>query len=209
MANDMLQVLIMKKNTIPQIPFYFVRHGQTDWNLKNLIQGHIDIPLNEMGVDQARSVAVLLVNQGITQIISSPLARAHKTAEIINEILQVPLHVHEGLKERFLGKLEGTVKIQSALTNVTINYTQTAEGSEDVDDFKKRIANTLHEILNTDHVTLIVSHGGVYWALMDMLGFESQKSSNATPYFFHSHYFDPVKKIHKPKVNEVSSHKSK
>lgn len=187
-----------EKNIIPQIPFYFVRHGQTDWNLKNQIQGHTDIPLNEMGIDQAKSVAVLLVNQGITRIISSPLMRAHKTAEIIQEVLQVPLHVHEGLKERFYGKLEGTVKTESALKSHTLNYTQSAEDSEDIDAFKKRIAHTLHEILHADHITLIVAHGGVYWALMDMHGFENQKSSNATPYFFNLNSFEPVKKIHKP-----------
>lgn len=190
----------MKKNLIPQIPFYFVRHGQTDWNLKNLIQGHTDIPLNAIGIEQAKSVAPLLVNQGITQIISSPLVRAYKTAEIINEVLQVPLQVHEGLKERFLGKLEGTVKTEAALTNVKINYTQSAEDSEHVDDFKKRIAETLHEILHADHVTLIVAHGGVYWALVNMYGFEDQKSSNAIPYFFNANYFDPIKKIYTPKV---------
>ncbi|KKM70134.1 hypothetical protein LCGC14_1443840, partial [marine sediment metagenome] len=40
------------------------------------------------------------------RIVTSPLMRAHKTAEIISEVLQVPLHTHEGLKERYLGKLE-------------------------------------------------------------------------------------------------------
>ncbi len=174
----------MNKSIIPHIPFYFVRHGQTDWNLKHMIQGHIDIPLNEMGLDQAKSAATLLTNQEITRIISSPLIRAHKTAQIIQEILQVPLHTHEGLKERYLGKLEGTVKTESSLTSVNHNYTQTAEGSECIDDFKKRIAEALHEILHADHVTLIVAHGGVYWALMHMLGFDDQASSNAVPHFF-------------------------
>lgn len=180
---------IMKKPIIPQVPFYFTRHGQTDWNLKNLIQGHIDIPLNEMGIDQAKLAAALLANQGITKIISSPLVRAHKTAEIIKEVLQVPLHVHEGLKERSLGKLEGTVKTELVLTSVARNYTQTAEGSESIDAFKERIADALHDVLHADEVILIVSHGGVYWALMNIFGFEHKASSNAIPYFF-----NPVKK---------------
>ena len=112
---------------------------------------------------------------------TSPLIRAHKTAEIVSEVLQVPLHVHEGLKERFLGRLEGTVKAD--LGSIAKNYTQTAEGSECIDAFKKRITDTLHEILHPDHVTLIVAHGGVYWALMNTLGFE-HASSNAIPHFF-------------------------
>lgn len=177
----------MKKDIIPRIPFYFIRHGKTDWNLKNMIQGHIDIPLNEQGMDQAKVVAPLLANQGITHIVSSPLLRAHKTAEIINEVLQVPLHLHEGLRERFLGKLEGTVKTKDALTCIATNYTQMAEGAEDVEAFKKRIADALHEILDPEHTTLIIAHGGVYWALMYILGHGHQKSKNTIPYFF-----DPI-----------------
>jgi probable phosphoglycerate mutase len=152
----------INKPIIPQIPFYFIRHGQTDWNLKHMIQGHTDIPLNETGIDQAKAAIAFLTNQGITQIISSPLLRAHKTAEIINEILQVSLHTHAGLRERYGGKLEGIVKTTSALTNIAHNYTQMTEDSETIDAFKKRVADALHEILHSDHVTLIVAHGGVY-----------------------------------------------
>lgn len=177
----------MKKTIIPHIPFYFIRHGQTDWNLKNMIQGHIDIPLNETGIHQAAAAGTLLANKGITKIISSPLVRAYKTAEVINEVLQVPLDMHDGLKERHLGALEGTVKTESTFTNADHNYTQTAEGCEHIDVFKKRIADALHELLDPDQNTLIVAHGGVYWALMSMLGFENQASSNAVP-----HYIRPV-----------------
>ncbi len=174
----------MKKNTIPHIPFYFMRHGKTDWNLKNMIQGHIDIPLNQEGIEQAKMAAPLLADKGISRIVSSPLLRAHKTAQIINEILQVSLDVHEGLKERCLGVLQGTVKTEASITNIEINYTQMAEGCEDTLMFKQRIIDTLHEILSTDQTTLIVAHGGVYWALMNIFGFGHQKSKNTVPYFF-------------------------
>lgn len=169
---------------IPQIPFYFIRHGQTDWNLENKIQGHINIPLNEAGIKQALNAAPFFIDKGITRIITSPLARAHKTAEIINETLKVPLYTHEGLKERCLGELEGTLKNNAALANIDTNYTQQAKSSELIDDFKIRIMNTLNEILSEDEITLIVAHGGIYWALMNIMGFSNQRSSNATPYFF-------------------------
>ena len=172
------------KYLIPQIPFYFIRHGQTDWNHKNMIQGHIDIPLNETGIKQAQEAVPFLIDQGITCIVTSPLLRAHKTAEIIAEALNVPLHIHDDLKERCLGALEGTVKTKSATTCIATNYTQSAEDSENVEVFKKRIANALHDILHPDHTTLVVAHGGVYWALMQLLDFGHQKSLNATPYFF-------------------------
>ncbi len=174
----------MKHTIIRPIPFYFIRHGQTDWNIKNMIQGHTDIPLNEVGIKQAQDAAPFLSDKNLTRIITSPLMRAHKTAHIISEILQIPLYVHEGLKERFLGELEGTVKKDHAHASAEANYMQHAPGGEPIDDFKGRLVKTLDEILDENEMTLIVAHGGVYWALTDMLGFENQKSSNAIPYLF-------------------------
>jgi len=171
------------KKTIPSSPFFFIRHGQTDWNLKELWQGWTDIPLNETGHAQARSAAPTLSGKGISRIASSPLMRAHKTAEIINEHLQVPLLVVDGLKERSVGVLEGTVRHKSTIANDSI-YKEPIEKSEHVDEFKARIAHALHEILDPAHTTLIVAHGGVYWAIMEMIGFKEQQSQNCIPYLF-------------------------
>ena len=169
--------------TIPLIPFYFIRHGQTDWNLKEMIQGWTDIPLNETGHAQARSVIPILLGKGISRIVSSPLVRAHKTAEIINEHLRVPLHVADGLKERSVGVMEGTIKDKSIAATDWL-YVAPIEKGEHVDEFKARIASALHEVLNPEHTTLIVAHGGVYWAIMEMIGFEKQRSHNCVPYLF-------------------------
>ena len=171
------------KNTIPLIPFIFIRHGQTDWNLKEIWQGQIDIPLNETGHAQARNASPILSNKGISRIVSSPLIRAHKTAEIINEHLRVPLAMADGLKERSIGVLEGTIKNKSVIATDWI-YKASIEKGEPVDEFKARIASALHEILDPDHTTLIVAHNGVFWAIMEMIGFEKQRSNNCIPYFF-------------------------
>ena len=45
---------------IPQRSFYFLRHGQTDWNAEGRFQGHTDIALNELGLSQARHAAQAL-----------------------------------------------------------------------------------------------------------------------------------------------------
>jgi broad specificity phosphatase PhoE len=164
------------KNTIPLIPFIFIRHGQTDWNLKDMWQGWTDIPLNETGHAQAHNATSFLSNKGISRIISSPLLRAHKTAEIINNHLKIPLSIVGGLKERSYGVLEGTT--------IDWIHTDPIEKSEPVDEFKIRIANTLHEILDPEHTTLIVAHGGVYWAITEIIGFKEQHSDNCIPYLF-------------------------
>jgi len=171
------------QKTIPLVPFLFIRHGQTDWNLKKIWQGQTDIPLNETGHAQAHSAISLLSGKGISRIISSPLIRAHKTAVIINNHLRVPLSVVDGLKERSVGILEGTIKDKSIISTDWI-YKAPIEKSEPVDEFKTRIANALHEALDSAHTTLIVAHGGVYWAIMEMIGFKEQRSNNCIPYLF-------------------------
>jgi broad specificity phosphatase PhoE len=174
---------VNKFNTIPSIPFYFIRHGETDWNKQKLRQGHSDIPLNETGIKQAQAVAPLLTHLNITRIVSSPLIRAHKTAELINEHLNVPLITTDGLKECSWGILEGTLK------DTIVNFKdwidgQHVEKGEHVDDFKQRVLIALNEILDPNHTTLIVAHGGVYWAIMEILGFKEQHTSNCEPHFF-------------------------
>lgn len=169
--------------TIPLIPFFFIRHGQTDWNLQEIWQGQTDIPLNETGHTQAQSAISLLSEKGISRIASSPLIRAHKTAEIINQHLRVPMLIIDGLKERSVGVLEGTVKDKLIIATDCI-YKEPIEKGEHVDDFKSRIVTALHEILDPEHTTLIVAHGGVYWAIMEMIGFKEQHSHNCVPYLF-------------------------
>lgn len=75
-------VLIMR---LPLKFFYFIRHGETDWNRDKRIMGQMDIPLNETGVAQARSARNLLKELNIQHIYTSPLLRAYQTAQILNE----------------------------------------------------------------------------------------------------------------------------
>ena len=68
---------------LPLIGFWFLRHGETDWNARGLSQGAVDVPLNANGEMQAVRAAELLADAGIASIVSSPLARARRTAETI------------------------------------------------------------------------------------------------------------------------------
>ena len=89
--------------------FYFLRHGETDWNLRKVVQGQIDVPLNATGLAQARSARDILCDTKIRTICCSPLDRALHTAKIVNEIAQRPIEVIDGLKEVGFGHAEGQV----------------------------------------------------------------------------------------------------
>lgn len=88
---------------------YLVRHGETDWNLENKIQGQTDIPLNDNGRKQARELADKVSRElgGIRKIYSSRQKRAQETAQIIGSKLSVFPIVYQGLEEICLGEWEG------------------------------------------------------------------------------------------------------
>jgi broad specificity phosphatase PhoE len=94
---------------LPQRDFYFLRHGQTAWNVEGRFQGHTDIPLNELGLTQARAAAELLARSPIDLIVASPLLRARRTAEIVAQKLGKPLLFDDELKERPFGAFEGLI----------------------------------------------------------------------------------------------------
>jgi probable phosphoglycerate mutase len=84
-----------------------IRHGETAWNAEARMQGHLDIPLNEVGRRQARQLAPALLDEGITAIWSSDLARARETAETLGAAIGVPVRCDSGLRERCFGVFEG------------------------------------------------------------------------------------------------------
>ncbi len=85
--------------------FYLIRHGETDWNVKlKKLQGHTDIPLNEVGLAQGALLPSLTQALGITKVISSDLMRAHRTAQFLSsqiettpDLREVNLGIGEGL----------------------------------------------------------------------------------------------------------------
>lgn len=86
----------------------FIRHGETAWNARGLLQGLTDVPLNERGRDQARGAAKLLVGAGWDRIYSSPLGRAFETAETIAAAVGLDRPgLLDGFVEREFGVMEG------------------------------------------------------------------------------------------------------
>ncbi|MBO4911366.1 MAG: histidine phosphatase family protein [Butyrivibrio sp.] len=91
---------------------YLVRHGETEWNKKGLLQGREDIPLNDHGREQAKVLAEFFKDKPIDLIISSPLVRAHETAKIISNTAGAEIVTDDKLIEKDYGKATGMGKAE-------------------------------------------------------------------------------------------------
>jgi len=171
---------------IPRVPFYFVRHGLTDWNLQGRFQGTTDIPLNDIGMQQAARAARTLENHGIVSICYSPLSRAKMTAEIIGNIQKSSSTLSENfamyelddIKERFGGSGEGKVKPE----NFNFAHNQPEYFFIDAEShelFLARIIRGVSRALELPGPVCLVSHGGVFRFLTKYLGIQTPSIGNA------------------------------
>ena len=92
-----------------------VRHGQSEWNAKNLFTGWKDPGLTDQGVSEAKNAGKLILEQNIEfdVMYTSMLSRAQKTGDIILRILnhkEIPIIKNEALNERHYGSLAGLNK---------------------------------------------------------------------------------------------------
>lgn len=99
----------------PKTELIVIRHGETDWNIEQRYQGHIDIPLNQKGHQQAQSIAKRLASQTFSTIYSSDLKRAHQTAQAIASIKEHSIILDDRLREQNLGVLQGVLKSEAAV----------------------------------------------------------------------------------------------
>src|SRR5262245_55558530 len=143
-------------------PFWFLRHGQTDWNRAGKCQGRCDVPLNAQGEAEARAAAPALQHLGINAICCSPLMRARRTADIIGQELEVPVAEVAGLEEMDVGPYRGV----SDYSWVTAwREDEAVAGIEPFPAMRKRVCEAANRALGTASHVLIVAHGGVFWAL--------------------------------------------
>ena len=144
---------------------YVTRHGQTDWNVQGKTQGRADIELNEVGIKQAKQTKEELKNIDIDLIICSPLKRAKKTAEIINEGRNIPIIFDDQIIERNFGEFEGEkIKFDEFWDD---NAHPRYQRAETIQEIISRISNFLDKIKEEykDKNVLLVTHGGVSIAI--------------------------------------------
>lgn len=144
--------------------FYFVRHGQTIWNVENKICGATDIALTELGHQQAIETGKQILQEGITadEILYSPLIRAAETARHISEVTGIPRRVEPRLKEQNFGKWESTPRDGADFRKAKEFFACSHQGGESTLRLAQRIYNLLDEIRAEEEKTyILVAHNGI------------------------------------------------
>jgi 2,3-bisphosphoglycerate-dependent phosphoglycerate mutase len=149
-----------------------IRHGETAWNVDTRLQGHLDIPLNDVGLRQARHLAQALgQREAIDAIYASDLSRAHTTAQAIAQAMGQTVTVHAGLRERHFGAFQGRTyaEIETELPEHAWHWRKRTPdwtppgGGESLTVLRDRVIQTV-EALAAAHAgqhMVLVAHGGV------------------------------------------------
>ena len=142
---------------------YFVRHGQTVWNVENKICGATDIALTELGHQQAIETGKKILEQGIKadEILYSPLIRARDTALHISEVTGIPAREEPRLKEQNFGKYESTARNGEEFGQAKKRFVCRYEGGESMLHLAQRIYNLLDEVKVSDKTCILVAHNGI------------------------------------------------
>jgi len=149
-----------------------IRHGETEWNNRGLMQGITDIPLNDTGLAQASNAAELLRSQNVvgswSAVVTSPLVRAAATGKVIADALEIPLlDAMPQLIERDFGSLEGAEVTRVDELYPTGNFPD-AESNEIVFDRALRAINDLRDT-HAERSLVVVAHGGLLNTLLSRL----------------------------------------
>jgi 2,3-bisphosphoglycerate-dependent phosphoglycerate mutase len=149
----------------------FVRHGETDWNIEQRMQGHIDLALNALGEAQAAALGRHFAHGRAAALYSSDLLRARQTAQPIAEALCLPLLLDPALRERHFGRCEGLTPEE-----VAARYVEDARafasrdpdyaapgGGESRRQHQRRVFDCIVRLAaeHRGQAIVIVTHGGV------------------------------------------------
>lgn len=144
-----------------------VRHGRTEYNTANRLQGRIDIPLAELGVRQAEAVAPVVAAMRPDAIICSPLVRAHRTASAIGAVCGLEPTTDERLMEIDVGRWGGksVAELRRDDPQFAASMASSADfrrpGGETGTEVMDRIADALEAIAaaHQGQRVVVVSHG--------------------------------------------------
>ncbi|WP_433529505.1 histidine phosphatase family protein [Micromonospora sp. CA-263727] len=144
------------------------RHGNTDWNAASRVQGQTDVPLNDLGREQARQAAPLLAALRPDAVIASDLSRAAETAAALAALTGLPVRSDARLRERHFGRWQGLLLTEVA-ERFPDEYARWRAGDPDpgaeiepLDELGKRIGTALQEAADelAGGTIVVATHGG-------------------------------------------------
>ncbi len=162
-----------------------VRHGQTDFNVNHIMQGHTDSLLNKTGFEQAKTASEIVKKIRIDVLYASNLKRAFQTALIISKEISLSVTPEPLLRERTFGDLEGytskeATKIHSNFSweRGFIDQGSKFLGIESNIQMKKRITKLLKKLASKhkNKNVLLVTHGGIIWNFIEYFNLAEQIS---------------------------------
>lgn len=145
------------------------RHGQTDWNILNRFQGHSDIPLNPVGLYQAKHAAEILAGMKPTAIISSDLIRARATAQPLADLTGLEVGIDQDLRETNGGLWEGKTGKENRAEDFN-NFIRWIDGDDNPagttgekrSEVALRAVGAINRALQgkSDQLLIVTTHGG-------------------------------------------------
>lgn len=157
---------------------YLIRHGETDWNREGRAQGQHDVPLNEIGREQACCLGNYLSNVHPSVIICSDLSRARETAELIGKPSGLAPRVFPELRERNMGEYSGLTDREIRDKGISdLTRWDGIAGVESDAEILSRVTPCLDRFIQENQGEgVVVSHGGVIKVLLyHWLGIESHR----------------------------------
>lgn len=168
---------------------YIVRHGETDYNINHITQGHTDSHLTENGINQAQKIAQIFKDIKFDIVFSSDLSRAQRTAEIITEDRGLTVNTSKLLRERSYGQYDGrpssifvgenreildSLKTLPRLERRKIKFAPDIESDEEINN---RMLTFLKELgrEHSDKTILITTHGGIMRAFLNHLNWNGEE----------------------------------
>lgn len=149
---------------------FALRHGETAWNREGRLQGHLNLPLNELGQAQARRLGAALADQAIHAVYASDLDRALSTAQAVAAAHGLPVHIDPRLRERSFGRFEGRLwaEIEAEDPEAAVRWKQRdpafePPGGESLNAFYARCIEAASSIAlaHAGQTVALVAHGGV------------------------------------------------
>jgi 2,3-bisphosphoglycerate-dependent phosphoglycerate mutase len=147
-----------------------IRHGETDWNRELRFQGHVDVSLNAIGLEQARRIAVRMTGEKADAMYASDLLRAQQTAKPIAAQLALAPFTEAGLREQSFGRVDGM-----RVDDIKEQHPEAWEGwlrfeedyampeGESTRQFHGRVMEAVQRMVaaHPKQTVVVVTHGGV------------------------------------------------